>query len=460
MKVFERLNIKFGRLEEFIKDEIRKNNVQRIIYFSMLTILVNLYHIITFYLNLEENGTAAFQWGIGIIACHTISFVFFLTTLLFFLAHQKKGKFNIRIIDLFFILIFFIMLALGIVIVTIDQIVTPAITPYLIFCTIISLVILIPPVYSISLFLISYVLFAIGITIFQHNPEVILSNRVNGIAAVALGIILSMIMWFNTTTRYRQSRIIENQKKELEKNLSELLLKSEELQKVNESKDKLFSIIAHDLTAPFNLITGLSEFMIENIRNYNIEQIEKYLNDIKNTSFQTQSLLLELLTWARVQTGNIIFNPVSFELGSLAKRIAESASPISSAKKIEIVVQIDDHLTITADIEMTKTIIRNLVSNAIKYSLPGQKIEIIAREKNSMAQIDIIDHGVGISPEKTDQLFWVSGRTSTAGTANEQGFGLGLILCQEFVEKHGGNIWVNSEINKGSKFSFTLPLSK
>jgi signal transduction histidine kinase len=460
MKVFERLILKFGRSEEFIRDEIRKNNVQRIIYFSILAIPVNLFLIIAFYFNLEEKGLMAYQWGIGIIGCHTFSLIFFLTTLILFLTYRKRGKINSRIIDLFFIFIFFIILALGIVIVTFDQMVTPAITPYLIACCIISLIILTPPIYSITLYLISYILFAIGISIFQHNPEIILSNRVNGVVAIAVGITISIILWRNMTTRYKQGRIIENQKKELEKNLSELVLKTEELQKVNESKDKLFSIIAHDLSSPFNLIAGLSAFVKENIHDYSIDQIETYLTDINKASSQTQSLLLELLTWARLQTGNIIFVPVQFKLLPECTKIIESVSSISSAKKIKIEIQMNEQLTIKADVEMTKTIIRNLVSNAIKYSYSGGKIIIRARKENSMALIEIIDHGIGISPEKIDRLFSIYDKQSTPGTDNEQGSGLGLILCKEFVEKHNGRIWVESPMDKGSRFSFTLPLSK
>lgn len=460
MKLFERINEKYGRPEEYIREQIRKSNIQRIIYFSMMAILVNIYHIITFYFNLEEKGSMAYQWGVGIIGSHSFSLVFFLFSLLFFLIYQKKGWKKPMFIDLYFVFIFFIMLAIGTVIVTIDQIITPAITPFLIFCSIISLIILIPPYFSVFLFLISFVLFWEGITIFQHNPEIILSNRVNGFAAIAVGIIISIILWRNTTTRYKQNRIIENQKKELEKNLSELVIKTNELQEVNESKDKLFSIIAHDLSTPFNLITGLSEFLKENIYDFSTEQIEKHLTDINRTSLQTQSLLLELLTWARLQTGNIIFIPVQFELKPVFSKIIDSAYPVSSAKKVDIDIQIDEQIRLNADMEMTKTILRNLISNAIKYSFIGGKIMILAKESQSMALIEIIDHGMGISPKRIDQLFSVSNKQSTPGTENEQGSGLGLILCKEFVEKNGGKIWVESEQNKGSKFSFTLPIAK
>jgi signal transduction histidine kinase len=451
MKIFKRINF-YKRPDESISEEIRENNIQRMLYFSLIVIPVTLYHIVLFYINLAPPGTPDYQWGLGIIVCHSYALVFFIAAGIFFYHHRRHNRMKNRTIDILFILVFFQMIILGVALVVFDQIVTPAITPYLVLCAIISLIILIPPAYSIPIYFISYILFFFGIEIFQQKPEVILSNRVNGITAISLGILFSIIMWRNTITRYRQRNIIEKQKRELEKKLLEL-------QDANTSKDKLFGIIAHDLTTPFNLITGLSEFLKENVRDYSTEQIEKHLTDIHRTSFQTQSLLQELLIWARMQTGNILFNPVQFDLYPTCKDVTDTIFPVSSAKGISIEINIEGSINLLADMEMVKTILRNLVANAIKYSQPESRIIIRAMQKDLIALIEVEDTGVGMTTDEVKQLFSSVGTKSTPGTSNEKGSGLGLIICKDFVEKCGGKIWVESTMEKGSIFSFTLPVA-
>jgi len=442
----------FEEPDENVRNEIRENNIQRMLYLSLIVFPVTLFHIIFFFINLAPEGTMEYKWGLGIIGSHTFAFLFFVAVGIIFYNQKRKKQFKNFSIDLFIILIFFIMILLGVILVVFDQIVTPAITPYLVLCAIISLIILIPPRFTIPLFLISYVLFFIGIAIFQKNPEIILSNRVNGITAISLGILFSVIMWRNTLTRYRQRNIIEKQKLELENNLLEL-------QDANASKDKLFGIIGHDLTTPFNLITGLSEFLKENVRDYSVEQIEKYLTDIHKASLQAQLLLQELLVWARLQTGNILFNPVQFDLYTVCKKVTDTILPVSSAKGISVKIEIEDPIKILADKEMVKTILRNLFSNALKYTHPEGYVLIKAKREDSVVLIEVEDNGIGMTPEEIIQLFSTTGKKSNPGTLNEKGSGLGLIICKDFVEKCGGKIWVESTLQKGSKFSFTLPVA-
>jgi signal transduction histidine kinase len=457
MSKLTRLITDFVGIDDFVRDKIRKNNIQGIFYFSLLAVPVNIFHVISFYFKLEEVGSIGYKWGIGIICCHVTSMLFFTVTGIVFYFQRKKREIRRKLIDNYLYVIFFFMLMLGVVIVSIDQMVTPAITPFLIFCAVISLIILITPVISIPFFITSYFLFSYSIAIYQTNQEIILSNRVNGLTAVFLGIVLSLILWKNTTTRYKQSRIIEEQKRELEANLNELLNKSDELQKVNESKDKLFSIIAHDLTSPFNTITGFSELMAENIGDFTTEEIERNIRQIHKTSVQTQNLLFELLTWAKLQTGNVIFVPVEFNLLPVCKRVVDVIEAISSSKKLKIEVAVSDTLSIVADKEMVKTILRNLITNAVKYSYPGGIISVNARNDGEIVLVEVIDRGVGIAPETVGSVFSTRFLQSTPGTANETGSGLGLILCKEFVEKHNGTIWVESVPGEETRFSFTLP---
>lgn len=231
---------------------------------------------------------------------------------------------------------------------------------------------------------------------------------------------------------------------------------SDELKELNATKDKFFSIIAHDLKSPFNSISGLSEIIKSEARELDIATIEQYAGIINSTSLQTFRLLENLLDWARLQQSQIVFRPVLVVLKEIVDEVFELMIDKAQSKKIELLNFIPDQLIISADQDMLKTILRNLVSNALKFSFANGKIEIKAIMRPDEIEIQVKDTGTGIMKEDCDQLFKVGSFLSETGTENEKGTGLGLILCKEFVEKHGGRIWVESEIGKGSTFIFTI----
>lgn len=243
-----------------------------------------------------------------------------------------------------------------------------------------------------------------------------------------------------------------------DRKMAELQLQkySEELQELNATKDKFFSIIAHDLKTPFNSILGLSEILKDEAKNLDIETIIQYSGIIHSTSGNTYQLLENLLDWARVQQSRIIFNQVPILLKKLVLEVIDLNSEAANQKKILIINNIPDKMIISADQEMLKTILRNLISNALKFTSANGKIEITAKSVSEIIEISVKDTGTGISKEDIDKLFKVDSNFTKRGTENEKGTGLGLILCKEFIEKHGGTIWVESEEGKGSTFMFTL----
>jgi signal transduction histidine kinase len=170
-------------------------------------------------------------------------------------------------------------------------------------------------------------------------------------------------------------------------------------------------------------------------------------------------LLEDLLAWAMTQQGKIIFKPQKLSLADICKNILEILNPKAVAKNITINYYVADSIKVFADIDMIKTILRNLVSNALKFTNNGGTINVSSEENSENVTISISDNGVGIKPENITKLFNISEVITTKGTAEETGTGLGLLLCKEFVEKHGGKIWVESEVGKGSEFKFTLPMS-
>lgn len=241
--------------------------------------------------------------------------------------------------------------------------------------------------------------------------------------------------------------------------------KAEEALKNNEiylrelvaTKDKFFSIIAHDLKSPFNSILGLSNLLVEQIQEKNFDGIEEYARIIQKSSTTVFDLLMNLLDWARSQTGRMEFSREYVELGALINEVIELLNESAHQKSITIIKELPRNLLMFADKAMINTILRNLISNAIKFTYPGGQIIISAEKMLDELKISISDNGIGMKKEAIGKLFRIDENNIRMGTQNERGTGLGLILCKEFIEKHQGKIWVESELGKGSKFSFTMP---
>ena len=230
-----------------------------------------------------------------------------------------------------------------------------------------------------------------------------------------------------------------------------------ELHELNASKDKFFSIIAHDLKNPFNAIIGFSGILKEGIKTSDNEAIKEYAGMINNSAVQTFRLLENLLDWANSQRGTILFNPVSINFNELLDEEFNVLNDLANGKNIELKSICSGNLIIIADKNMVKTILRNLISNAIKFTHKNGRVEVNTITNNNYVEISIKDNGIGMTKETMAKLFRIDANLSKPGTENEKGTGLGLFLCKEFVEKHGGKIWVESESGKGSIFKFILP---
>lgn len=250
-----------------------------------------------------------------------------------------------------------------------------------------------------------------------------------------------------------------------QKRTLELIEQSErDLRDINAKKDKFFSIIAHDLRSPFSGLAGLTEILKSSIRELPEEQVDKYLLLISQSTQNILKLLENLLSWAKSQTGKLEFLPTKIELKNL---ILESLSIVSIAaknKEIDITMEISEEDSIFADENMLNTIIRNLISNALKYTHKGGTIQIFSRVQKigtrTFSVIGVKDNGVGIPKDKIEKIFNIEDNYTTNGTEKEKGTGLGLILCQEFAERHSGKIWCESEENVGSTFYISLPFFK
>ncbi len=245
-----------------------------------------------------------------------------------------------------------------------------------------------------------------------------------------------------------------------QKNLmvEELTETKEKLEKLNIEKDKFFSIIAHDLRSPFNTLLGLTEIMVEDLPSLTMDEIQEFSVNMRNSATKLFRLLENLLQWARMQQGLIPFNPELIQLLPIVNEcIGIMQEPVKN-KEIEITYDIPDNLKVFADGNILQTVIRNLVSNAVKFTPKGGKISLLAKAKNDAGvEISIKDTGIGMSRTMVDNLFRLDVKTNRVGTEGEPSTGLGLLICKEFIEKHGGNIWVESVEGKGTTFYFTVP---
>jgi two-component system sensor histidine kinase/response regulator len=231
---------------------------------------------------------------------------------------------------------------------------------------------------------------------------------------------------------------------------------NKDLQKLNADKDRFMSILAHDLKGPFNGIIGFTSLLAKHVRQYNIDKIEAHVNIINNSAQQYFKMLNDLLLWVRSQSGKIPYEPHFIEFNTICTEVIEFLKPNARYKNISINIQTSE-IEVYADVDMLKTILRNLISNALKYTNKDGIVDIQTLSNEHGVNISVTDNGTGIHPEVLKKLFDSAQKISTAGTENESGTGLGLLLCKEFVEKHGGKIWVESEIDKGSTFFFILP---
>lgn len=269
-----------------------------------------------------------------------------------------------------------------------------------------------------------------------------------------IGVIL--ILYINIQRRKRAEVELAILNKELEFKVKE---RTEKLKKLNTQKDRLFSVISHDLRAPFNSLLGISSELSKNIDHYSMEEIKESGNIIYSSANNLLHLLENLLRWSKIQIGHAEFNPQKINLNSIIDTALIQLSTNFVQKNIEIVKQIDSSLDVYADEFMLNSILRNFISNAIKFSFIDSKIEIIAEEKSQNVIITIKDFGMGMNKETIDNLFLVNNNSSKIGTNDEKGSGLGLILCKEFVELHGSEIIVKSELGQGSSFSFEIKSS-
>lgn len=261
---------------------------------------------------------------------------------------------------------------------------------------------------------------------------------------------------------YEAMMTVESYRRDLDQKVKErtkeLEAQKAELQEANATKDKFFSIIAHDLKNPFSAVLGTSDLLFNSFEKFDKQQVRELIGDMHQSAKQTFSLLENLLDWSRSKTGRLPYNPFMVDIKYAINSALLVLMTNAAEKEINFTIEIEDNVLVYADEDLLTTVVRNLVSNAIKFSRRESEIKLEVEIDEDFVTVAVIDHGVGIRPENMSKLFRLDIHHTSMGTSHEKGTGLGLILCKEFVEKNGGQIWIESEIDKGSTFFFTIPI--
>jgi len=286
--------------------------------------------------------------------------------------------------------------------------------------------------------------------------EVMIKKRNNQLFAVITGIAGLIVVIF---LLYRNNYIKSKLNKDLQQKNSEIASKNKELKDLNTTKDTLFRIIAHDLKNPISVVVSYTEVIAEDFDDYDQEELLEIIQKLNKSSNEGLRLLENLMEWARAQTGAISFEPQKINIREIVNENINLLQSNAKEKEIELSANVNPALEANADYNLTSTVLRNLMSNAIKFTPDQGKITVEAEPRNGHLKISVKDNGRGIKQEDIPKLFDLTQTYKQKGTRNERGTGLGLMICKEFVEKQGGEIWVESQEDKGSTFSFTLPIS-
>ena len=262
--------------------------------------------------------------------------------------------------------------------------------------------------------------------------------------------------------RLRDYNILEaeltSMNSEISKQKEVLEIQRKELESLNSTKDKFFAIIAHDLKNPFSTVLGLSELLAKEFESFEPDKLKVFIEQIYKYSNNTYNLLENLLQWSMLQTGRMPLRPELVNLNIIIAENIELLRGNALQKGISLQATIIEEGSVYVDVSMITTVIRNLLSNAIKFTPQNGEIKIELIADDSFLKVSIKDNGVGISEKDQKRLFMIDSNPTTIGTSMEKGTGLGLILCKDFVERNGGTIWVESEHERGSTFTFTIPL--
>lgn len=463
MTITERIRNFFKVSEEdleIIENDIRDENIKRVFYLSLIGVPISCLHVLFFSWQLYANPGVEEKWRTSILLIHTIISLILVAIIItiYFSFYTKKR--NIKLAQVCVHIVTAMLMIGGAIISSVDQLITTAINPFIVTLFVVSIGLLIRPLHAILYYTASFLFFYFFMIKAQPNPEVLLSNQVNGLTFTGVGLCLSFIFWKIYLTRLKQHRLIENQKNELIDNYNKLKFYSEELKESNTTKDKLLSVIGHDLRSPLASLINVTKLLSDNYNTLEEEEIKDLLGAMNKESELTLETLNNLLLWSKSQRQKLIPTPVNTKLNSLVSKIFYLVESLLNQKNLTFITEMNENIEVYVDTSMMQSVFKNLVINAIKFTNPGGEITISANAGTDSAEISVRDTGIGMTQETIDLLFNTTNEFTTRGTHNEKGTGLGLQICKEFIALNGGQFRAESEIGVGTTFYIELPLKK
>jgi signal transduction histidine kinase len=296
----------------------------------------------------------------------------------------------------------------------------------------------------------------------QLQSESQVQKMLNKVFIIFIVVIVALVVIIavNLRSKKKTNQMLAERNLQISSAIQKLSESETELQKLNMSKDRIFSVVAHDLRNPVAAVTGFSELLYDNFDQFPVETQREYLLQILQGTQRIQNLLENLLIWARAQMKAVKYEPENLKVKVLVDDCVKEMKANLDHKKVQCLVNINQKCVVYADKAMMHTVLRNLIINAIKFSFPGGKIRIASSLAEETCTISVSDEGIGIQPEIQEKLFKSNEVVSTPGTTGESGSGLGLVICKEFLERNKGEIRVESEPGNGSSFILDLPTSK
>lgn len=434
----------FERYSNSVYTSISRQNSNRLLLTSVLVFFLHASHLLTFYIG--EPGSSdpnSLAWHKGILNAHWVGFgasIIFLIVSFLILRYKSYNKWytwGFPIIPMAFYLLFSMW------VVSIDQLITTSISPYLLVCVAMAFLFIYPPHYSFIIFLLNYLIFHFTIPHVVSNPEVALSNRVNALSFNIMSFGIQWAFWLSTGKNLQQKELIDKQKEDLEKDSA--------------FKDKLFSIIGHDLKGP---ISGFSAG-IEMLAEEDLEEQERIelIRQLKKSANSTYSLLENLLEWSLIQRGISETKKAKLNTQTHIQKTINLLHTNAVAKGIQFESEISENIGVWFDEKAFDTLLRNLISNAIKFTPENGKIKLTVAKISTSAEIRISDSGIGMDTSQIDIILNGKIAKSRYGTSGEKGTGMGLLLCREFLLQNQSTMDIQSKPNEGTTIILNIPLA-
>lgn len=434
------------------------SNIQHLRWASWFIMLLSIIHIVLFASKLNHSDPVDYQWRKLVIGGHIVLLTYFVLYQLFtyFLPLLQKiwsGKTG-------GVVSFLMLLLAGAYFASVDQLVTSSITPVFVVTITAPLLILIRPQYSLALYISFFIFFIILVNIFQNDTSLLLTNIVNTVTVSFVGFFFSVVFWVNRLSLYRNTNKILDQQQSLESANNSLLDLTRDLELSNSQKDRVLSVIAHDLRSPFNTLIGTAELLTDQEYELSKEEEAKLKQNLLLTSRNTYMLVDNLLEWASLQQKTSAPDLQNVKLVSLIRELFSELAIVAQSKRIRLSFKGDADVHVLADPVMLASVMRNLLTNAIKFSNKGAEVIVEVSVDLTNAVISVIDTGLGI--EKSELEKWTQGGmlSGRVGTANEPSTGLGLSIVNDMLQLNKGKLLIESTPGKGSRFSAVLPLLK